>query len=348
MKLIEKIKSVFYSNFVAMNFPFIPQLSSRYSFILDDIKSLFNYYFLIKRGEFDISSFRLGIFSTTFCNANCVFCGSQYFKDKRATMPFNIFKKAVDEYISLGGKSVGLTPSPGEVLLDPDFFKKLAYLNKNKLETGLYTNAILFDKYAEELTKNKVDNLFIDLGDVVPEKDAEIFRIPVETSKKRIKGILNFLEVIDKRGIKMNLEISFRPQRSPKRIFNDMKKTKFWEYFKKGLFRIAFLQCYDNWCGLISKKNLLGIQKLKISPKIKKYPCSSLSSIAVLPNGDIRLCGCRYFNTLQDELVIGNIENNSLKEIINSDKCKKIIAGFKHGKIPFACKKCSFYRPEIN
>ena len=348
MKIKDKLNSIFQSSFITINFPFIQKYGSKYSFVFDDIKSFFNFYILRNRKQQNVSSFRLSIFPTTFCNANCVFCGNKYFKDRRETMSFDIFKKSVDEYISLGGKSVGLTPSPGEDLLDAGFFKKVEYLNKKGVETSLYTNGILIDKYINEIVRTRISHLYIDIGDIIPRYDSEVFGISQDISKKRISGILKLLEELDKKKIKIDLEISFRPQRKPKQIFNDMKKSDFWKYYKKGLFRISFLQSYDNWCGLVKEKDLLGVQTIKLAPKIKRYPCLAFLNLSVLPNGDVRVCGCRYLNTLDDDLVIGNIKKSSLKDMLNSEKYKKLFSDFFSGKMPDVCRKCSFYRPCIS
>ncbi|GAJ21286.1 unnamed protein product, partial [marine sediment metagenome] len=109
----------------------------------------------------------------------------------------------------------------------------------------------------------------------------------------------------------------------------------------------AFLQVYDNWGGQITQKDLLGIQQLKIAPKIKKYLCRGLFTVSLLPNGDLRLCGCRFKKTLKDELVVGNIRKDSIKKVISSQKYKNILKNFYKGKLPEVCKDCSFYRARI-
>jgi radical SAM protein with 4Fe4S-binding SPASM domain len=65
-----------------------------------------------------------------------------------------------------------------------------------------------------------------------------------------------------------------------------------------------------------------------------------------MPDGDIRLCGCRALYTFKDELVIGNIKKDSIKSCINSEKYHKLICNFKNNKVPKVCKKCTFYKPK--
>jgi radical SAM protein with 4Fe4S-binding SPASM domain len=127
-----------------------------------------------------------------------------------------------------------------------------------------------------------------------------------------------------------------------------MRKTKFWFYYKKNVFKMAFLQAFDNWAGCITKKDLHGNQVIKTCSQVKKYPCKALKTLTVLPNGDLKLCGCRFNKTLKDELVIGNIKKDSLQNLIkNSEKWKEIIKSFGSEKEPIICRRCSFYKPDI-
>ena len=164
-------------------------------------------------------------------------------------------------------------------------------------------------------------------------------------SEKRLGSILKLLKKIKETGCETKIDIAFRPMRSPSKIFKDLKKSEFWEYYKSGIITISFLQAYDNWGGAITNKNLIGVQTLKRPMSFKKFPCAFLYNLSFLPDGDARICGCRCLKTFKDELVIGNINNMGLKEIEKSKKWRNIIANFPKGKLPEVCKNCGFYRP---
>lgn len=346
--MIKKITKRIDNNFFEKHFPIFPRVGAKYKSLIDDVTSLFNYYVLSNRKfVFPPISDSFGISTTTFCNAKCGYCAYRCLKDKKEILPFNLFKKVVDEFYSLGGRKIGLTPTVGDVLIDKEFFKKVKYLRAKGIKTSLYTNAILLEANIENFISIPVDDLHVDLGDILPEIDSKIFNIPLEQSKKRLKAILTLLKEIDKKEIKQELYLDFRGKRTPGQIIRDLEKSEFNKYHKKGLFKMAFLQAYDNWGGIISKKDLLGVQTLKIPPKFKKYPCKNLFVLSLLPNGDLRLCGCRCKETLKDELVIGNIKDNSLKETYGSKKHKELIKNFVKGEFPIVCKDCSFYRAKI-
>jgi len=341
------IKRIIYTDFIELNLPFIPKYLSKYDSYFEDIKSLFYYYILNKRKKFLPKIEGLIVVPTTICNANCVFCANRYLKDKRQIMSFEMFKKIINEYKEIGGKHVGITPTLGDVFTDPNIFQKIKYLEENDISYFFYTNAIIIRTILDDILKSNLKILYIDIGDIAPEYDAKIFRISKLLSKNRLKNILTLLKRIEKEKSKLIVQFSFRGRRSPKKIFTDLEKTPFFKYYKKGKLKLSFLQCYDNWGGLITKKDLLGIQTLKRPPKIRKYPCLSFSNISILPNGDIRLCGCRCLKTLDDGLVIGNINKDSLKDLTKNKKWKNLLDTTHAKNLPSVCQNCSFYRAKL-
>ena len=340
-------KKIIYSDFIELSLPFVPKYLSKYNLYYEDIKSLLSYYILNKRKKYSPKIEGLIIIPTTICNANCVFCANRFLKDSRQRMPFSIFKKAVDEYKQIGGERVSITPTIGDIFTDPDIFKKIDYLEKKKIDYGFYTNAILLHQYLDEVLKSKIKTLHVDIADIVPKYDAEVFQISEIASKKRLETLLQLLEKIEVKKSKLIVQFSFRGQRSPRKIFKDLKKSPFFKYYKNKTLELSFLQMYDNWGGLITKKDLLGSQGMKRVPKVRKYPCESLSVLSILPNGDIRLCGCRCLKTFNDELIIGNIMEDSLKNLIKSEKWSSIVHKPEIKNLPEVCKNCSFYRAKI-
>src|ERR1051325_1133054 len=65
---------------------------------------------------------------TNLCNANCVFCPYQFQTRDIQFMPDPVFYKAIDDFIAIGGGSVGLTPIVGDALIDPKFIERGRYL----------------------------------------------------------------------------------------------------------------------------------------------------------------------------------------------------------------------------
>jgi hypothetical protein len=96
---------------------------------------------------------------------------------------------------------------------------------------------------------------------------------------------------------------------------------------------------------MIQDEDLLpGMELLHTELSGKIQPCSRIFNTQILVDGSIRLCGCRFDNsTDQDELYIGNIANINLIEAYNSPKAKEIRDSFKSGNLLKICRQCSWY-----
>jgi len=237
----------------------------------------------------------------------------------------------------------------GEALIDPGIFRKIEYAKKKGLKVSLYTNAISLGNKGiiEQVLKAGIDELQIDIADINPKYESEVFGIPIKTARRTINSIIELSEQIDKKKINQKFILGFRSSRHFSEIWKEFKDSKFMEYYKKGIFTIEYLHAYDNWGGQIKEKDLKGVQRLRKCARIKKFPCGALWSLSILPNGDVRLCGCRFKGTIKDELVIGNIKKDSLSKLLKSKKWKNIIQNFE-SKSPEVCKECSFYTPKFN
>ncbi len=333
------------------------RLIHKNSRIREDLLSIVNYFFKRNKPKIEHDIEPTGIIvPTTCCNARCVFCSYRLMKDARKIMNFETFKKAVKIFKELNSKEknkiceIDMTPTVGDSMLDPGFQVKVKYLIKNTdFKISLVTNGIALDREKMKfLTENQLNTISFDFADFDPVKDSEVYGITPEISKKRMKNILEYLKNIDKKK-KGAVFILFRGVSSPRKIMKDMKKTPFYNFYKKGLFKIQFLEAYDNWGGTIKQRDLIGYQQIKTAPKVKKYPCKFMYRLSIMPDGDIRSCGCRMKTTLKDELVIGNVNNGeTISKIFIKGKHRKILSDWvEKGELPDVCKNCTFYKPNI-
>ncbi len=316
-----------------------------------DARTLFNYYAMSKRdlsskGEFPKY---LYINPTNYCNAKCTFCAYRKLNDKFETMGMDLFRKIIDEFASLGGHSVSLTPTVGEIFVDPTIYEKIAYCKSNGLFVSIVSNGLLLNMNEnwKKISASGVDELFISTGDIAPHYDAQVYGVHETLSKARIDGFLKLAQEKEQTGAKFNLVMAMRPQRRCYQILDDLKQSPLWDYYQRKVFKIEWLHGYDNWGGMITQAELIGVQKLRSGAALKKYPCSNLFQLSILASGHVRLCGCRLKNTAYDELVIGNLKEKSLSQIWESEERKKVVHDFVSGRLPEVCKGCSFYGPRI-
>lgn len=278
------------------------------------------------------------------CNANCVFCAYQFKKDKNQIMSLDFIDKVTKDYAQFHPESfVTFTPTVGDPLIDKDIFKKVDIAKTNGIKrVQFYTNGILLKHKIDELFNSQIDNLEISFPDFENEIYNEIFR----TNKypEALEG-LHLLLKMNKEGLrKLPIKINIRG----KRPLEIIKSTPdFQEYIKPYLTDYIFITetpSFDNWMGMIEQNHLPKGMKLAEQQEAKiDKPCLRLFDLQVLANGDLRLCGCRFKDTVFDDLVFGNLKDKSLKDLWFSSKAFEMRSKFFSNDLPGACKSCSYY-----
>lgn len=286
---------------------------------------------------------------TNICNAKCTFCAYPKVVANKTlqtgVMDFEVFKKAVDEWASLGGKHLDLTPVVGDPLVDPGILQKVEYAAQRVERVSFTTNAILLNK--NEMYRQIIDKgikaIYISTQGADKEMYEKIYG--VSHYDQAISGIHNLLKYNREKGEPIRIVIRFRNAQKPSAIIASPDfQEKIKPFFSEKV-RINFTVDYDNWGGTIQPENMHGTMKLRRLPATLNVPCENLFGLAVRHEGSVRLCGCRLVRNDFDDLIVGNIKDNSMQEIATSDRAWKIINGFYSGQRPESCLGCTMYRP---
>lgn len=285
---------------------------------------------------------------TNICNLRCRYCiYSKKTPEKFGIMSFEIFKKAIDEFNLAGGEIISFTPTIGEPLLDPGLISKIEYaLHLPSIKkVYFYTNGTLLLK--DENYKKLIDSGIHAIEISISAFDEQIFKKVQQSDlySKTLEGIHKLLEYNARKGGKTTIRVNFRSPILPSKTLSSKDFQSYIKPFLGPKVSYTFLTTYDNWCGNIKKSDLMGIMSLKRINKFKYLPCVRTFDAAILFDGSVRLCACRIKDNEFDELVVGNIKKNSLKEIFYSSKAEKIRRSFFTGDIPRVCQNCSFYVP---
>lgn len=287
---------------------------------------------------------------TNICNARCVFCAyPKLMRDpayRRGTMPFEIFKKAVDEYVQLGGRELCLTPTLGDALLDPGLVEKIDFARQQGIrEVHLYTNGILLAKH--ELYRNLIDHGITNIGISMQGCDPAWYRkvYGVDTYAQLMEGTYNLLRYNREKGEPARITVRFRNAQSPRYILKSPDFKRCIRPYLSPRVLFNFSVDYDNWCGAIHPADLIGAMRMRPIPAALNVPCCGLWGLFVLFDGSVRLCGCRTYRTEFDELVVGNIQTESLADIARNAQTRQIVMDFFNGNRPPACRNCSVYQP---
>tara|TARA_B100000900_G_scaffold387420_1_gene378622 strand:+ start:3260 stop:4324 length:1065 start_codon:yes stop_codon:yes gene_type:complete len=271
------------------------------------------------------------------CNLECVMCYQGFRNDaKKSTLDEKILDKIFADFKENNLNSLMLSTS------EPLLFKNINQVLKRAEDAGimdifLFTNGVLLnEKNTKMILESPVTRLFVSI-DGYSEETYNKVRIPVS---KRLKLENDRLSKLEK-----NIRY-FMEQREKKNLSLPLVRTSFVSLKENKLESQRFV---DKWKNLVdsvevqketSIKAFKDFEKMKDQeiPRLKKnYSCSEpWGQITIHADGEVAPC-C---NTFGRNLPIGNIKENSLKEIWNSEKMKKIRDGFFKNEPNKTCQIC--------
>ena len=263
----------------------------------------------------------LRIETTNLCNSKCTFCMHSKMKREKGFMNDELFNKILKESIEYGIDEVHLQ-NFGEPLMDKTIFNKI----KSAKEIGikkviLFTNgSLLNEESCEKLIKSGLDELFISFEGYSPEEyNKTRIGLDFDTTSNNIKNLYKIRKQ--------------QNSLSPKIIINTVyDKTK--KKYKNNFYNKWINFCDDirfqtlhNWCN---KKSI------EVKNKFCQIPWSYMT---ILWNGDVVFCCLDY----EGENIMGNIKENTIREIWNGVRYKsirKILLENKLNNISL-CARCS-------
>ncbi len=287
---------------------------------------------------------------TSVCNAKCVFCAYPKVVAnktlKTGVMSQAVFEKAVTEWLAAGGTSMDLTHTVGDALVDPGLLDKIAFAVKAGIkELSLTTNGILLDR--NETYKKLVDSGMTAVYISAPGTDKAMYEriYGVNQYDAMISGVHHLLEYNRSKGEPLSVVIRFRNGEKPSAIIRSKDfREKIRPFFSRKM-RINFTTGFDNWGGTIKPEETVGTMRMWSTPEPVNVPCVALFGYLIRHDGSVRMCGCRIKTTDMDDMVVGNLKEQTLEEISKSDRAWNVIRGFYDGKRPETCQGCTLYRP---
>ena len=291
---------------------------------------------------------------TNICNSNCRFCAYQHqgkFRIGRGVMSDAVFKKALEEFVGLGGEFVSFTPFAGEPLLDPKIIGRISEAKSLGVSTFMFTNGILLNRIdVEEFLRSGINTVTVSTAPL----DREIYEILFRNSHYDdvLEGICRILLLRNNLRHDLTISITFRSHMPMREVLKlpDFRSRVLPLLSRKDIDAlIVNTRGYDNWGGQIKESDMVGIMRLALAPLLKYRPCAwTLLGPYVTFDGQIRACPCRFAaidnREGKDELLMGDITKSSLLEIWFGDKVKDLHRRFTSGRLPEVCKACTMYR----
>ena len=272
------------------------------------------------------------------CNLNCIMCplGKDIY-DGGGAISQKLFKKVVAELAPYADwiKLVCLSRN-GEPLLNKNIASMIRQLKEvNIKRVNFSTNATaLTEKKSYELIKSGLDEIRFSIDGFTKETFEKVRK--GGKYEKILENCLRFIKIRDEIGKgKPQVQIRFVEQKA------NTHEVESWKNF---------------WLSKVQPTDVVAAKKMHSwGNKLKSYernidknemkPCiSPFSTLEVLYDGTVPLCGCDYKPTV----VLGNVQKHSLKEIWNNTKFKKMRNFHSSGnrnKIPI-CIGCKIWDTE--
>lgn len=301
---------------------------------------------------------------TTSCNLKCTMCEHTFMQKIGGNLKFPEFKKLIDQNPNI--QVINLT-GIGEALLNPEFMQMIEYAKKKEIYVWFNDNFTLMNKEkAEKIIDLGADYIIMSLDGATKETYEKIRRgAKFETV---IKNFTQLMEIRDAKKLsKPKLGINSVVLKENIHEIEDMvKKTK--ELKAENLMFVSIVTSTNT-----GKLSLYGVDSKKIKPLVEKAKQTAKElKVNVFSWPDVELkktekTGCIYpwvnpyigYNgdvipccfipqmanaRMEKENIMGNILNQSLKEVWNGKKYLEFRKKIKSSNPPKACKTCSkFY-----
>lgn len=311
-----------------------------------------NIWFKLQTGIDKYEQTQIHAATINYCNAKCVFCGQHSFKRSPGTMDRELFISLAEQARGLGIEEIDFTPPLGDPLLDKDLFDRAAFCKSIGFrKIYITTNGILLEK---DWNFKQVAKLFDVIRISIGGLDKESYRAAYQTDKfyTVYAGILLLLEYIGYKyqyaEPKRNVHLFFRSGRKPSDILNSLEFLELKRTDVGQVLTYEFTNFYDNWGGSVRPEDMIGDMRMRKERKKAGVPCQALYHSFVEYQGNVRLCGCRFLDKEDDGLVVGNIKNDTLKNILAPHNVLRIMEKFKKEEtLPEVCQGCTLYRPII-
>ncbi len=285
-----------------------------------------------------------GLEISNACNANCTFCAYRFQTREKGIMEMSVFKRAIDQYCTIGGGDLNMTPTVGDPLVDRNLIEKIRYArSKPEInEIWFYTNMIAFDHFdVQEFLESGLTSMRISTCIKDKETYVKIYRSP--KYEQMIENIITLMTANPSATKPLNVMLFLRIPKPFQEVLDSVDYQRVAALFdKKNIIHLD--DEYDSWGGLIDAKDLpAGNQLYENKLDQTKEPCSELyRRVNVLFDGTVNNCVCRDLNA---DMKIGNIYEQSLEEIWNGKELKELRSQWHKGVVPKTCQGCQRYVP---
>ncbi len=283
----------------------------------------------------------LDVETTNICNARCSFCAYRFRKRPPQVMTSDSFSMLLDRYVAYGGGDLSLTPLVGDPLVDKGLMAKIrrARSESSIKEISFATNLIALDLHgAKELLTSGVNWIFVSTS--IGSRDMYRSVYGVDRYERVMANLFDLLETNNQLGRPVAISVGLRCAKPYRAVFASADYRRAVELL--GRYISVIDDDYVNWTGSIREEDLPAGNKFRRIHD-RREPCEQLYyGLQVYVNGDVNLCCCV---DMQGELLVGNVQTDSIDRIWKGDTIRNIRAAWDAGNIPEICSQCNMYAP---
>ena len=267
---------------------------------------------------------------TNDCNLSCIMCPRRKITRKIGYMSFELFRKVVDQLF--GRKIAALSLHLfGEPLLHPDIVDMVKYAKSKGLPNVRFaTNATaLNDSLISGLIASELDSLTVSMDFSIVKRYCPA--VKDEYSMNLDNNILKLIKLKDKASLKKpKVYMQIIDMLSTHNLLDNFVKK--WE----GVADKVVISKEMSWAddGSVSQEKNSSTRAICIN---------QLTQGVVQWNGNVTSCCTSADNFTDNNEFLGNVTNESLKEIFQGKKRKRLIGEQLNGNYDLvpSCKQCS-------
>jgi MoaA/NifB/PqqE/SkfB family radical SAM enzyme len=274
-----------------------------------------------------------------FCELNCKFC--LYVKTKKLTNGWRLkdFRVAADKLIESGIDRFDMTPSLGEITLDPTWIDKLKYIDGRVDYIQVYTHGLNLKKSDLRTLMNLKSPLTL-VFSVYGDSPRTYKDTTGHDEFNKFMSVLTQIKEVTPlpANKRIGFDIRFQEIEMPMHITNVDFKNHLWRelLLLNGLSENIFiLNKWENSNWGVKFPNLPNAKEM---PKLEKA-CDCMN-VTLNPNGDAVICDICYPYDKRFE-ILGNILTDDVATIYN--RLNEIIEEMDNGEFPSVCKNCTEY-----
>ncbi|MGJ0302812.1 radical SAM protein [Aliarcobacter cryaerophilus] len=275
------------------------------------------------------------------CNLSCIHCPTgTYSNPVKGNMSKEVFLKVKNEILNQNIR-VAVLYMGGEPFINKDFFFMVEELKKigipfvKTVSNGMLLNTTLINHMVE----SSLDSIEFSLDWNSPEMNDYIRK--KSNHKKVIDNVKELLEKVLLNSSNLKITISstqfkyFDSNKELKSRKSNWIEKEFKKYLDLGLIDINYVDAIE-WSDMKLNTSIFDVA-VDETDEVTNYCDHIISTLTIRANGD--LVPCCY--DLTSQLIMGNIQDNTLEDIWNNNKYLKLRKSIDEKKFYSICSKCS-------